>query len=155
MNILKAIFFRLLKINKKPSALEAFILNKIKENLEEKEACLWEKQINDINKVYRSPDKEEIIFYRMRNGHPYNDISISFINKSDEILIAKVLLTSVNNAALSLEASVWCVNGFVSIINYNHGNYVDYFEEYIGEVGLDELAVECEILANLSETVLN
>ncbi|RSZ55171.1 hypothetical protein HF313_22985 [Massilia atriviolacea] len=98
------------------SPLEASIFDAVHEQLPPQDAELWRKQLEAVNKIYRSPTEREINLYVIRNGKSNFPRELCFANE-EEFKIAVVDLTAGDNEG-KLRARVWCVNGHVFSIEY-------------------------------------
>ena len=132
MPSLKSLLSSLFGSSNRLSDLETRILDCVRARLDERIAVLWDKQVQAINKVQRLPDGVEVNLYRMKGGRPTFDADLAFPNKTEELPLAKAEI-KLANAAQKLVARVWCVNGFLFMIEYEVS--VKYFEE---AAGLDE-----------------
>jgi hypothetical protein len=108
---------------------------------------LWDKQIQAINKVQRLPDGVEVNFYRMKNGRPTFEVDLAFPNKTEELQLAKAEI-KLTNTSQKLVVRVWCVNGFLFMIDYEGS--VKYFEEAAGVNEQSGLVITCELIADLA-----
>jgi len=88
------------------------------QQLQEKEALLWNGQLAAINKIHRSPDGKEVNLWAMRGGKSDFPQALRFGN-SEEFKIAVVDVTA-NAGALTLRGRVWCVGGHVFSIEYKN-----------------------------------
>ncbi|NHZ66633.1 hypothetical protein [Massilia genomosp. 1] len=112
IDILKGVFSPSAKL----SALEISIFDAVREKLPAHDAELWQKQLQAINKIYRSPDKREIDLYVIRKGKSDFPRELCFA-KNGEFKIAVVDLTA-RQRTQKLRARVWCVGGHVFLIAY-------------------------------------
>ena len=83
----------------------------------------------------------------MKNGKPSFDSMLSFINKTEELQVAKLTI-KLANVSQKLTAIVWCVNGFLFSIEYRGSP--SYFEEAANEDTRDKLIIDCELKENLN-----
>lgn len=144
---LKSIFRFFKGASNRLSDLEKRILDCVRAHLEEKIAVLWDKQIQAINKVQRLPDGVEVNFYRMKSGRPTFMAELAFPNKTEELRLAKVRI-KISNTSQILVAHVWCVNGFLFMIEYQGS--AKYAEEAAGLEESSTLDISCALLEDLS-----
>ena len=125
---------------------ELLVLNSVRSQLDTNLTDLWNKQVKAINKIQRLPEGVEVDFYRMKNGHPSFDEDLAFPNKTKELLVAEV---EVNLPSLvNLIAKVWCVRGFIFMIEYNGS--VKYFEEVASIDPPPGFKINCRLIADLT-----
>ncbi|TDP81648.1 hypothetical protein EV672_10779 [Aquabacterium commune] len=144
---MKNLIAKLFGSGSEPSELERVILTAVRKCLSPGAVPVWDKQLQAVNKIQRLPDGVEVNFYRMEKGKATFDPAISFPNKTEELLLAKVRLR-VDGAGQQLEASVWVVGGFVFSIEYGAGS--KYFEEILGADPPVEMEVTCQLLCDPS-----
>jgi hypothetical protein len=96
--------------------------------------------------VQRLPDGIEVNFYRMRAGRPNNPDELSFPNRTEELLLAKVRI-DLHDFKRKLDAKVWCVQGFLFSIEY--AGSANYFEEAAGMHSPPQFAISCELAGDL------
>lgn len=149
MPVMKALFAKLFGAGANLSLVEKMVLDCVKSRLDARLAVAWDKQVQAINKIQRLPEGTEVNFYRMRNGRPSFDDALTFPNRSEELLIAKVQLELPNMG--TLRAKVWCIKGFLFSIEY--AGSVSYFDEALGMSPQPELRLACEMTADLSAVV--
>jgi hypothetical protein len=137
---------KLFGLDSKFSALEILILDTVRNHLDSSLVTLWDRQLHAINKIQRLPGGIEVDFYRIKNRKPTFNEQLAFPNKSEELLIAKILI-NINNSSAALAANIWCVKGFLFSIEYA-GN-PDYFEEAAAMEPLPEFAITCEMIGKL------
>lgn len=130
-----------------PSELERVVLTAVRRCLSPDAVSVWDKQFRVVNKIQRLPDGVEVNFYRMEKGKATFDPAISFPNKTEELLLAKVRLR-IEDAGPQLEASMWAVGGFVFSIEYGAGS--KYFEEILGADPPVKMEVACQLLCDPS-----
>lgn len=109
---LKRIFFPAAKL----SPLETSIFDAVQEKLPFCDAEIWKKQLQVVNKIYRSPDRREVNLYVIRHGKSDFPRELCFA-KHGEFKVAVVDLTA-RRSGEKLRARVWCVNGHVFSIEY-------------------------------------
>lgn len=144
---MKNLIAKLFGSGSEPSELERVILDAVRKCLSPGAVPIWDKQFQAVNKIQRLPDGVEVNFYRMEKGKATFDPAISFPNKMEELLLAKVRLRVVD-ADQQLEASVWAVGGFVFSIEYGAGS--KYFEEILGADPPLKMEVTCQLLCDPS-----
>lgn len=144
---LKSLLSSLFGASNRLSDLETRILDCVRARLDERIAVLWDKQVQAINKVQRLPDGVEVNFYRMKGGRPTFDADLAFPNNTEELQLAKAEI-KLANASQKLVARVWCVNGFLFMIEYEGS--VKYFEEAAGLDEQSQLNITCELIADLA-----
>jgi hypothetical protein len=144
---LKSLLGALFGASNRLSELEKRILSCVRDRLDERIATLWDKQVQAINKVQRLPDGVEVNFYRMKDGRPTFDAELAFPNKTEELQLAKAEIRLTNDSQ-KLIARVWCVNGFLFMIEYDGS--VKYFEEAAGVDEQSGLDITCELIADLA-----
>lgn len=127
------------------SELESLILNAVRARLEPDMQPLWDKQVASINRVERLPEGVEVDFFRIRGGDVFRDSEIAFPNRTEELHLAAVAVSTMDNI---LKADVWVVGGFLFCIEYSGG--AGYFEEALGMNPLPEFGVQCALLADIS-----
>lgn len=130
------------------SPLERLILDGVRGELDGVVARHWDMQIKAINKIQRLPKGIEVNFYRMRNGKPSFDESLSFPNKKKELKAADVYI-DIPNVDETLVAEVWCVKGFLSSIEYSADPA--YFEESAGMEPQPKFVLGFKMVNDLSE----
>jgi hypothetical protein len=128
------------------SELDGLVLGCVRERLDSSIAELWDRQVQAINKVQRLPEGVEVNFYRMKGGRPSFDETLSFPNKTTELLIAEVRAELPDMGELT--AKVWCVKGFLFSIEYEGS--VSYFEEAAGMDPAPTFNLSCELTADLA-----
>jgi hypothetical protein len=143
---MKNFIAKLLGAGSRLSELEKLVLGCVRERLSEPIAGTWDKQVAAINKVQRLPEGVEVNFYRMKGGRPSFEEELSFPNKTEELLVAKVRVELPNMGKLS--AKVWCVKGFLFSIEYEGS--VSYFDEAAGMDPQPTFKLSCELTADLA-----
>jgi hypothetical protein len=146
MSAVTSLMARLFGATSRLSALEKMVLNCVRAKLNASEAELWDRQVNAINKVQRLPGGVEVNFYRMKKGRPSFDPDIALPNKSTELLVANVRIELEGQGQLN--AKVWCVKGFVFMIEYEGS--VRYFEEAAGMDPCPKFTLRCELKGDLA-----
>lgn len=146
---LKSLLVALFGTLNRLSDLEARLLNCVRARLDDRMVVLWDKQVQMINKVQRLPDGVEVNFYRMKDGRPSFDADLAFPNKTEELELARIEI-KLANTSQKLRARVWCVNGFLFMIEYEGS--VKYFEEAAGADEQSGLEITCELIADLAAT---
>jgi hypothetical protein len=126
--------------------LEKMVLDCVRGHIEARIVELWDRQVEAINKVQRLPEGVEVNFYRMKNGRPSFDQELAFLNKTTELLVAKVKIELTGMGKMS--ANVWCVKGFIFSIEYEGS--VSYFEEAAGMDSRLEFKLTCDLMADLA-----
>lgn len=129
------------------SPLERIILDGVRGELDGVVVRYWDMQVKAINKIQRLPNGIEVDFYRMKNGGPSFDDSLSFPNKKKELKVAEINI-KIPNVNGILVAEVWCVKGFLSSIEYNTNPV--YFEEYASTESQPKFALGFNIINDLS-----
>ncbi|WP_282298454.1 hypothetical protein [Stenotrophomonas sp. PS02289] len=127
------------------SELELLILNAVRARLEPDVQPLWDKQVASINRVERLQEGVEADFFRMRGGKVFHDPEIAFPNRTKELHLAAV---AVSTMSYVLKAEVWSVGGHLFCIEYSGG--AGYFEEALGMNPLPDFDVQCALLADIS-----
>ncbi|MBM0103468.1 hypothetical protein JM946_01880 [Steroidobacter sp. S1-65] len=146
---MRSFLAKLLNADTRLSELESRILNCVKDQLGADLTALWRRQVEAINKVQRLPGGAEVNFYRMERGRPTFDESLAFLNKAEELLIAKVTVSAtVKGVAATIKAQVWCVRGFIFSIEY--GSDPAYFEEAMAMDPAPDVLIECELRNSLT-----
>lgn len=143
---MKSLLAKIFSSHGKLSDLESRVLDAVKNCLSASAATLWEQQVAAINKVQRLPGGVEVNFYRMVRGKPVFDDALAFPNKTEELLVAKVVIM-VEGAPPVLSAQVWSVRGFIFSIEY--GNDAAYFEEAIAMDPVPDISARCVLMADL------
>lgn len=134
IDMLKALLLPCAKL----SPLEMSVLGAVREKLPLHDAELLQRQLDAINRIYRSPDRRETYLYVVRNGKSDFPRALAFA-KDGEFKIAVVDLTASENAQ-QLRARVWCVGGQVFLIAYKTSPKV--FEK----AAQGKWGTECKIL---------
>jgi hypothetical protein len=141
VEIIKDILFA----SKRFTNLELRVIDSVRLNLPEGVLPAWDRQISEINKIQRLPDGVEVNFYRMKRGRPTFESAIALPNKSEEHLLAKLVISAPSVTEKKLTANIWCVNGFLFSIEYDSSS--NYFEELADANEENELKVQCEKVA--------
>lgn len=131
--------------------LELLILNTVRQNLHPEAVILWDSQLNEVNKVQRSPHGVESNFYslNLETGKPSFNKKIVFPNHTEELKIALVTLSTQNN---KIDVEVYSINGYLFSLEFKGSSL--YWIEYLGNMPDDEIIVKCKILANIMKTVV-
>lgn len=127
------------------SELELLILDAVRARLKPKMQPLWDKPVASINRVERLPEGVEVDFFRMRGGKVFLDPEIAFPNRTKELHLAAVVVSTMTYV---LKADVWSVGGHLFCIEYSSG--AGYFEEALGREPLPDFEVRCALLADIS-----
>ncbi|NHZ94227.1 hypothetical protein [Massilia sp. CCM 8734] len=98
------------------SQVETAIFDAIRLQLSPNDTERWTKQLQAVNKIYRSPDGREVNLFVKRNGKVDWPRELCFA-KNGEFKIAVVDLIP-RQGAKKLRARVWCVGGHVFLIAY-------------------------------------
>jgi len=98
------------------SRLEMAIFEAVQSQLSHSNSELWEKQLQSVNKIHRSPDGKEVNLFSMHNGKADFPRDICYAH-TGELKIAVVDLQAKISGA-KLRARVWCVDGHVFSIEY-------------------------------------
>lgn len=121
--------------------LELMIIDSVRLNLPESVLPSWDRQVSEINKIQRLPDGVEVNFYSIKRGRPAFDSAIALPNKSEEHLLAKLVISAPTVTQKRLIANIWCVNGFLFSIEYDSSS--NYFDELANVRENNELEVQC------------
>ncbi|WP_312316901.1 hypothetical protein [Stenotrophomonas sp.] len=135
----------LLSRKRRLSRLELLILDAVRARLGPKMQPLWDKQVASINRVERLPEGVEVDFFRIRGGEAYLDSEIAFPNRTEELHLAAVAVSTMGNI---LKVDVWVIGGYLFCIEYSGG--AGYFEEALGMNPLPDFDVQCALLADIS-----
>ena len=144
---MKRFIAMLLGAGSRLSALERAVLDAVRGRIDERLVALWDAQVRAINKIQRLRRGVEVDFYRMKGGRPTFPKELCFPNKKKELLLAKVRIETVGLQG-SLNANVWCVQGFLFSIDY--AGSVGDFEAAAGTDPRPEFHVSCEVTADLA-----
>lgn len=136
---------KLFSKQKKLNCLEQHILGSIRDHLAGNELEVFDKQIETINRLQRLPGGVEVNLYRIRKRRPVFDPRISFNVSSDERKLADVVVELVNENE-RLAASVWCVKGLITSIEYDRSP--DWFIEAASIESGPKLIFRCELWPN-------
>ncbi|MBB3813107.1 hypothetical protein FHT12_001997 [Xanthomonas campestris] len=147
---MRSFFDRIFKVKRKNpniSRIDRLVLDSIGGGLPMPERELWNLQISRINKVQRLPQGVEVNFYRISKGKPTFDAAIAFKNRTQELMVASLIIKSCNQ---ELTAKVWCVRGFIFSIEY--GAAPAFFDEILGsDEGVDDVSMTLH--ADLSASI--
>lgn len=145
--MMKNLVSRLFKGGSQLSSIEKAILNCVRGKLDGELLTLWDGQVQAIDKVQRLPEGVETNFYRMHKGRPSFPAELAFLNKTEELLLARVRV-EVPDMKGALNAKVWCVSGFLFSIEY--AGSASYFEEAAGMEPPPDIQMSCELTADLA-----
>jgi len=96
---------------------ESAVLAAVAQYLSPEARSLFDAQVRTTNKVQRTARGKDVNLYRIVNGTPCLDESLSFGNRK-EMLLAKVVMRG-SGAESDLKALVWIVNGHVFSIEFS------------------------------------
>ncbi|UZB08260.1 hypothetical protein [Xanthomonas citri] len=147
---MSSFFDRIFKVkikNTNISRIDRLVLDSIGGELPIPERELWNLQISKINKVQRLPHGVEVNFYRISKGKPTFDAAIAFKNRTEELMVASLVIKSCNQ---ELTAKVWCVRGFIFSIEYEAAPA--FLDEILGcGQGVDDVRITLH--ADLSASI--
>lgn len=99
--------------------VENIVIDEIRKKLKSENIRIYNDQLNEVNHIERVVGRESD-FFKIKCGK-VEKVNSVFLNKSGEILIARVFMQSKKNQNIKCE--VWMVDGFIFSIEYDKNVY--------------------------------